>query len=360
MFEHVISQQDITTRLHAAHAQDRLAHAYLFYGSEGVGKRAVAWEMARQLLCREPGEEPCGQCGDCVKVARMDHPDLLWLLPTRTGGTEKQKLEDLQQTRAAVAEDLYSPPAYSGNRLIAINQVRELQNRAAMRAFQGGWRIFVIQEVDLLNVQSANALLKLLEEPPPSVLLLLTANDYDKLLPTIISRCVGIRFPGLAAEELIGALRDRHDISEDEARVVADLSDGSITEALRQLDAGMAEKLEIATALLTGTLAPRNVPLPLDIVEDLAQPGKAHLFRDVLRIMLFWMRRIYQADVAQADVAGVPPVILQSMQNSEFTTLRAFINEVEKSIDLIDRNVYIFLIGSVLLTHLRDLYQVRR
>jgi len=129
---------------------------------------------------------------------------------------------------------------------------------------------------------------------------------------------------------------------------------------LRQLDAGMAEKLEIATALLTGTLAPRNVPLPLDIVEDLAQPGKAHLFRDVLRIMLFWMRRIYQADVAQADVAGVPPVILQSMQNSEFTTLRAFINEVEKSIDLIDRNVYIFLIGSVLLTHLRDLYQVRR
>ncbi len=167
---------------------DRLAHAYLFCGPEGVGKRLFAGELARALLCEKRGKEfvACGSCPACLQVAAESHPD--YVVVRRP-------------------EDKHDLP---------IEIVRELCQGFGLKPARGRGRIAIVDDADDLNDESANCFLKTLEEPPPRSLLILIGSTPDQQLPTIRSRCQLVNFHPLPDADVRTVLHEKG-ITEEEA-----------------------------------------------------------------------------------------------------------------------------------------------
>jgi len=183
-------------------AKRRVPHAYLFYGMKGIGKRTTAVVFAKAMNCLE-GEkafDACDSCSSCRKIVHRNHPDV-----------------------TIVAAE---------GQFIRIGEIRYLQNQMKFKPFEGGKRIFIIVDADKMNITAANALLKTLEEPSPSnILILVTSRPYQLPL-TILSRCQHLRFNPLQRETIASFLQDRLSMDAESARVFASSSGGSIGKAL--------------------------------------------------------------------------------------------------------------------------------
>ncbi len=157
--------------------RDKLPHALLLHGPAGVGKKALALELARWLLCGRPGAAgACGECRSCLWLGQGSHPDFRLIEP---------------EAEAA------GQGAGKGGRLITVEQVRQVVDFLALSAHQGGWRAVLLSPAESLGPSAANALLKTLEEPPPKTLFILVSHQPRRLLPTVLSRCrkVGVALP---------------------------------------------------------------------------------------------------------------------------------------------------------------------
>ncbi len=184
--------------LKSAMVKDRIAHAYLFYGMEGIGKRTTAAVFARALNCGTDAP-PCDTCPSCLKAEHKNHPNIV--------------------TIAAEGQ------------FIKIAAIKELQEQMTFRPSEGR-RVFIIPEADRMNAAAANALLKTLEEPSAGNILLLTTARPYALPMTILSRCQHLRFTPLAREEVERYLREKAALNADTAAVVAASAGGSIGKAL--------------------------------------------------------------------------------------------------------------------------------
>ena len=176
----------------------KLSHAYLFVGPNQVGKRTLGNALSQAILCTEENA-PCGTCRSCQLIHRGRHPDV-----------------------QVVASD--------GNR-IKIEAIREMQHLVALSPVEGPYRIILIPEFDRATTSAANALLKTLEEPPSTVILILTATNVEALLPTIVSRCQIVPLRLVPAAEIRAALISRG-IAADRARLLSHLAQGRIGWAL--------------------------------------------------------------------------------------------------------------------------------
>jgi DNA polymerase III subunit delta' len=196
-------------------SSETLAHAYLFSGEDGVGKKTFAARLAQSLLCETPKSTLlgyCGHCAACVGIASGTHPDLLLSsgavkIGDRDGGA------GFHESAEATARDL----------------VRHL----SLHSYAGGRRIFVLGDVDFTR-EAANALLKFFEEPPRGVLLVVTTSAPGRVIATIRSRLVEIAFPSLTEDEIVEILK-RHGIEAGEARKTAAIARGSAGRALQYL-----------------------------------------------------------------------------------------------------------------------------
>ncbi|MDD5712476.1 MAG: DNA polymerase III subunit delta' [Smithellaceae bacterium] len=188
--------------LRSAMEKDRIAHAYLFYGTAGIGKRTTALTFATALNCPLASESqtPCGECPSCRKIAHGNHSDVSTL----------------------VAEGQF----------IRIKAIRDLQDQMKFRPFEGKNRVFIIAQADKLNNVAANALLKTLEEPSPANILILTTSRLHLLPQTILSRCQHVRFNPLPEQTVHAYLKDSLSLSDQELSVLAASSGGSIAKAL--------------------------------------------------------------------------------------------------------------------------------
>jgi DNA polymerase-3 subunit delta' len=196
-----------------------LAHTYLFVGPEGCGKRTFAVQLAQCLLCNrypEAALDACGECAGCKQVAARTHPDFFLV-------------ECPEGKRELPIELFLGPPERRGK--------AGLCHELSFTPRAGGRKIALIDDADLLNEASANALLKTLEEPPPHALLILIAANADAILPTIRSRCQTVRFAPLAASEVCELLL-RTGLTDDRERATeaAALSEGSLTAAAQLLE----------------------------------------------------------------------------------------------------------------------------
>lgn len=166
-----------------ADMRPRMSHALLLQGRSGIGKLDFAMNLAQSLLCDQPLNDhaACGVCQSCSWFLQNNHPDFRLLEP-----------EDVEHT---ADEDSAAPSKTSKKTQIAVDQVRELGDFIGLSSHRAGLRIILMHPAETLNNASANALLKMLEEPPPGVLFLLVTHQPQRLLPTIRSRCAVIDMP---------------------------------------------------------------------------------------------------------------------------------------------------------------------
>ena len=252
-------------RLAAAYRTGRLPQTLLFTGPAGVGKQRLALWLAQLVQCEATGSEPCGTCRGCRQVLTLQHPDVHWLVPIprpKAGDAGKQ-VEEAADALAAVMEErrarpLYAPP--DGMASHGVASARVLQRAASLTPVGRGPKIFIVGEAERLvpqesSPESANALLKLLEEPPADSVFILTAVDARRVLPTIRSRAVPVRLGRLADAEVRRFLRDEVKPALDGAALEALVhrAAGAIGAAVAGADDGKTE--EAARAILEAVLA---------------------------------------------------------------------------------------------------------
>ena len=217
MFDELTGNSRVKAVLKRMLVTDRLPGAMLFTGEEGIGKKLFALEVARALNCRTPKDhEACGVCSSCVRIRKLNYP-------TRDDADEWTQIiwTDHPDVGLVVAP----------KRVLRVEQMRQIEKEANFRPFEGKARVFLIDEADKLNDASANALLKVLEEPPRTSHLILITARPAMLLPTILSRCQMIRFSPLTPAEIESHLV-KNDIDVKTARLRARAAGGSMGRAL--------------------------------------------------------------------------------------------------------------------------------
>lgn len=237
-------------------AEGRQRHAYLFTGPPGIGRRSLALHLAQALNCTQPPApgQFCGQCRACRGFGRAQHPDLLLV--------ERQE----------------------GDREIKIDALRSLTRSLSRTPLEARYQIALLLDFHEASEEAANALLKTLEEPGPSVILCLTARDADSLPATVVSRCEHVRLRPLPLEALAVALQARLGLQAAEAQLLAATSQGV---------PGLALRLQAHGALLEQRrewLATAEALLPAGRVERFAFAEKASKDRQELKqLLLVWL-----------------------------------------------------------------------
>lgn len=212
----LFGQEDAEARILEAHASDRLHHAWLIAGPRGVGKATLAWRIARFLLA-DDGSGPAGS----LDVA-PDHP-------------VAARVEALSDPGLFLVRPTRNPDTGTERRDITVDVARSLRDFLHLSASDGRRRAIIIDACDQMTVQAANALLKLLEEPPPRTTFLLVAHAPARLLPTIRSRCRRLDCRPLSGEDLTRAISAAGLDARVEPAALAQLAGGSVGEAARLL-----------------------------------------------------------------------------------------------------------------------------
>jgi DNA polymerase-3 subunit delta' len=193
-------------------AEGRASHAYLFAGPPQVGKATAAVEFAQALNCR--GEDPpCHRCKQCHLIEEGKHPDIEVI---GIGGLCEESGSD------------HKDHSTDGSKEIRICQVRRLKRIASRAPFEGRYRVAIIDPADALNAESSNALLKTLEEPAPSLVLILVTSREEALLPTVRSRCRLVPFNTMPSAAIAKALEETWEVPPDDAALLARLSGGRL------------------------------------------------------------------------------------------------------------------------------------
>lgn len=247
----------------------RLAHSYLFVGPPHIGKKTLALGLAQALNCEEP-EGPCGRCGSCIRIAAGKHADVQVI----------GRLGEAAQGDAGARKE------------IGIKQIRELQQAAMLQPYEGRARVFIIDSAEHLNEESANCLLKTLEEPPPQVfIILLTLND-GMLLPTIVSRCQRVELVPASPQVIEDALVQKWEVAPARARTLSRLCRGCIGWAiLATLDERVLEERSEKLAQLRG-LATSDITQRFDLANRLAVglSKRRDSVEETLSLWLEWWR----------------------------------------------------------------------
>jgi DNA polymerase-3 subunit delta' len=364
MWQQVIGQVRVVEALRRAIQSGRVAHAYLFHGPDGVGKRAVALAFAQALQCQQSDgtqADPCGQCNACHKVRHLLHPDVQVLFPYPNDAEPTDVAERLQRlaVNAYATVDFVRQPVL-GETTKAVNKQAsykvehingELRRMMSFKPVEGRYKVVVLTDVELMRVEAANTFLKLLEEPNPQTLFLLTTSRPDLVLPTVLSRCQQVRFDRLPVEVLEQALVQGGHAQPSEAGPLARMADGSFSRACdlaenADLRVHRQQMVDFFRNAYTG-----HVEKLADQIEAFGQQGREAV-KSTLGLMLGWVRdlMLYRALGEAAPLVNVDQhaSVVRFCARLPDADLDAMVMLVEEAIELIERNVHTALVLTVL------------
>jgi DNA polymerase-3 subunit delta' len=322
-FSELLGQAKAITHLTRAVTSGRLAHAYLFAGPDGVGKKTAAQALASVLLCRMPdGLSPCGACPGCRKFLSGNHPDLLRVRPQGAA--------------------------------IKIDQIREMKKALTFSPFESRQRVVLIEDVHTMRREAGNSLLKVLEEPPADNLLILIGSTAGALLDTIVSRCQVIPFAPLPLELTASVIqRHRPELGREDCRVLAALADGCPGQALALESAGT---LALYQTLLDAWLRPKRtaaerVEQALIMAAELAEAKEG--MEPLLMLLRIFLKNAMAART-DCTVAPFSSEVLQARERWNLPRLSAKMAALDLAEQALARNCNRGLTSEVLLLDLFD------
>jgi len=302
----------------------RTRHAYLFAGPPGLGRRTLALRFAQALNCQTPADAgvPCGTCRDCKQIEAMQHPDLTIVQAETEGG------------------------------ILKVDQIRDARKTLILKPYMSKFRVALFLRFQEANDNASNALLKTLEEAPSYAVLILTADNPEQLLPTIVSRCEVLRLRPLSIGEVQKALESRG-IENDRAKLLAHISGGRFGYALHLLesDSLLERREERLNDLLT--------LLPASRVEKFAYADKLSRDKDSMRqTILFWLS--YWRDVMLRTAQAESPLVnvdrnveIEDLASRmDLPSARLVVSGLENALEKMDRNVNARMLAEVLLLDL--------
>lgn len=247
-FSHIVGQEHLKQKLIQNVRDNRLAHATMLLGAEGTGGLAIAMALAQYLMCENKGEtDSCGTCSQCVKNEKMIHPDLHFMYPN----IKREPNDKIQASTTWIKEwrdTILSNPYINvidwinflgkgdnkqGN--ITKGDCHETIKKLSLKTYESPYKIQIIWLAEYLGLEG-NTLLKLIEEPPKDCIFILVVENIEQVINTIISRTQIIKIPPIDDQEMKAHLIQKYEISEDNAKKIVRIADGSFSTALKLLD----------------------------------------------------------------------------------------------------------------------------
>lgn len=307
---------------HVNHGTTR--HAYLFAGPPGLGRRTLALRFAQALNCQTPVDAgiPCGRCRDCKQIEAMQHADLTVVQAESEGGTMK------------------------------VDQIREARRSLTLKPYQANYRVALFLRFQEANDNAANALLKTLEEAPSYAVLILTSDNPEQLLPTIVSRCEVLRLRPLKIESIQSALENRG-IETSQARLIAHISGGRFGYALRLIEnEALLEKREERLDDLQSLISASRVE-KFAYADKLAR-DKESMRQTVLIWLSYWRDVMLRSAQAETPLVNVDRnVEIEDLAGRlDLSIARRAVSDFENVLEKMERNVNSRLLAEVLLLDL--------
>jgi DNA polymerase-3 subunit delta' len=319
MFSKLIGNGNVNHTLKHWLANDRVPNALLFAGEDGAGKLQFALELARSFICAQTTDgEACGVCAPCLRIDRFVIP-----VP--------DKKEDFEKVFFGGHSDVGKVVKFK--RTILVDAIRDLERHAHMMPYEAKARFFIVDDADRMNDESSNALLKTLEEPPPTSYIFLITSRPDSLLPTIRSRCQMLRFAPIATQEIENFLIDERAFSHDEARLAAKLSRGSIGRAVSI----KVEKFKVARekmlAVITNAIETGNRASMLRIAEEMNDAKNKDQFEENLDTLQSLIHDVWTLSVGgeatQIVSTDLSDNLARLAEDARSTDLRAWLSAID-------------------------------
>ena len=313
-------------RQHLTH--DSIRHAYLFSGPPGLGRRTLALRLAQALNCPQPVApgEPCGKCRTCQQIERMQYADLAVIQAEKEGGT------------------------------IKVEQIRAIRQSLVLKPYQGKYRVALFLRFQEANPNAANALLKTLEEAPAHVILILTADTSEQLLPTITSRCEILRLRPLPLETVETFLKDRQ-VEPASARLLAHVSGGRPGYALHLMEDKdalefRAKRLDEMQTLIQSTRHERFAYAEKLTSRKKKDAEAEERFRETLLLWLsFWRDVLLRVTGSTSPLTNVDYTGSVDALAAKLTLpqVRKLVSDSQEAIEKLERNVNARLLAEVTL-----------
>ena len=205
-FRDIVGHEDIIRHFRSSIEQDKISHAYIISGEVDSGKKMLANAFAATLQCEKGETEPCGKCKSCIKMASGNHPDII------TVSHEKPGIISVDEVRTQVVDSIATKP------------------------YESRYKIYIIPDAQLMNPQAQNAILKTIEEPPEYGIILLLTSNLNKMLETVISRCMVLNTKPVRERDMLEYLMKKMNLTEDRAYFCLDFAQGNLGKAIKLAD----------------------------------------------------------------------------------------------------------------------------
>lgn len=313
-FQEIKGQDKAIAIIRGSLNRNRLEGGYLFVGPEAVGKRLVARTLAKAVNCLQRFPDPCDKCPACVRIEKNEHPDVHMIFQ-------------------------------ADSKAIKIEQVRQLQKEISLRPYEGKKKVFIIDNAEDLTQEAANALLKILEEPPANSLIILISAKPNLLFKTIISRCKIIKFYNLKRQELKSILAADFSLDNDLAHFLAYFSEGSIGRALSLKETDILRQKnriidELVVQKTTG--------------QDYSWLENKEYLRYSLNILASWFRDVYLIKIGSPHAQLInfdrKDDLLRLMSEFSFVDLDGILNYISDALLYLEQNIN----AKLLIANLRE------